>query len=526
MVAIPTPVKPRLSSSASLLAVALAVGGALRFATLGQQSLDEDETVTVWLVHLPLPKLLATIPRAESTPPLYYLIAWPWSRVFGSGAIGLRSLSAVIGVAAIWACYLAARALLNRRAGVIAALLAALSPALIWYSQEARANELLILTSALALLFFARSTADLRAGSAPAWNLGLWALAAVLSLLSHYFAAFLLIPQAVWLLAQARRAKRRAPFAAVCAVAFAALALLPLIARQRANNGTSWIASIPLSGRLEDVPPQMLLGEGRPFLHFFALATGVLVVAPVALLVVRGRQTERRAALVPIVIGCSGVLLAVLVDLAGQHILVDRNTVGAGTVLLIACAVGMAASRPSWIGLGALGGVGALFVWALVLVLSNPLHQREDWRDASRLLGLPTVARAVLYGPATNNPAPVPPLVPFQAVYLKSMLTMPNRGWNVREIDVLNVRDDLSETSAAPHPVSPGRGFRLMDREGGRAYTLFRFRSVRPVHITPDELIGDELLANREEEDTLVGLQLPSYRSASAAARASSAARH
>jgi hypothetical protein len=465
--------------------------------------------VTVWLLHLPLHKMLATIPRTESTPPLYYLLAWLWSRVFGTSAVGLRSLSALMGVAAIGACYLAARELLDRRAGVIAALLAALSPMLIWYSQEARANQLLILTSAAALLFFVRAAADLRASTARARNLGLWALAAVLSLLSHYFAAFLILPQALWLLVESQRGRQRAALAAVGAVAVTGLALLPLIVRQRENHGTSWIANTSLGERLADVPPQMMLGEGRPFFHFFALAVGVLVTVPVVVLMAQGEAAQRRAALIPIVVGCSGVVLATLVDLAGVKILVDRNTVGAGAVLLIACAVGMAATRRPWLGLSALVGVSALFIWALVLVLSNPLHQREDWRDASRALGRPTVARAILYGPSTNNPPPVPPLVPFQAVYSKSMLTMPDGGWSVREIDVLNVRDDLSDTSPAPAPVSPGRGFKLADRVGDRVYTLLRFRSRRPVHVTPNELIGDGLLTNRDEGDTLAGLQLP-----------------
>jgi uncharacterized membrane protein len=501
--------RTRLTSPTLLVALAVIVGAALRFATLGQQSLDEDETVTVWLLHLPLSKVLATIPHTESTPPLYYVLAWLWSRVFGTGPTGLRSLSAVMGVAAIVVCYLAARELLNRRAGVIAAMLAALSPALIWYSQEARAYELLILTSALALLFFTRALSDLRDGSTPTRNLGLWALTAVLSLLSHYFAAFLILPQAVWLLAESGRGSRRAAAAAVGAVAAAGLALLPLLVRQQANHGTSWIASIPLAGRLEDVPPQMLLGEGRPFLHHFALAAGALAVAPLVLLLARGSGAQRRAALIPVVVGSAGVLLPTIVDAAGVKILLDRNALGAGAVLLIGCAVGIAATRRAWLGLGALVGVSALFVWALVQVLTNPLHQREDWRDAARALGKPTVARAVLYGPASSNPSPVPPLVPFQAAYLKSMLTMPDRGWSVGEVDVLNVRDDLSDTSPQPRPVSPGRAFKLVDRAGGRLYTLFRFRSPRPVHVTPDELIGDELIPNRGQEDTLVGLQLP-----------------
>jgi hypothetical protein len=490
------------------LVSAVIAGTALRFATLGQQSFDEDETVTVWLVHLPFAKMLSTIPHTESTPPLFYVLAWPWSRVFGSGAVGIRSLSAVIGVAVIPVCYLAARQLGSRRAGAITAVLAAVSPALIWYSQEARAYELLILTSAGALLFFARALQRLRAGAARPVDLGLWALLASLSVTTHYFATFLVAPQALWLLLAAGRAYRGAAVRAVGAVVVVGLALVPLVLRQQANGGTDWIGMIPLSGRLQDVAPQMLLGEGRPFFHFFGLAVILAAVAPALWLLARGSGTERRSLLIPIAVGACGVALPTLVDLVGPKILIDRNTLGAGVVLLIGCGVAMARARSVWLGLTGFAATFVLFVWALVLVLTNPLHQREPWRDAARALGQPSVTRAILYGPATNNPAPAPPLVPFQAVYLKSMLTMPDRGWTVREIDVLNVRDDLSDTSPPPDPVSPGRGFRLVGRAGHDTYTLFRFRSPRPVHVTPDELIGDDLLSNRDEGDTLVGLQI------------------
>jgi hypothetical protein len=252
----------------------------------------------------------------------------------------------------------------------------------------------------------------------------------------------------------------------------------------------------------------MLLGEGRPFYHFFGLAVGLAAVAPVIAMLIIGARV-RRSALIPIAIGVCGLLLPTLIDVFGPKIVIDRNALGVGVVLLIACAVGMAWSGPTWLGLSAFAGVSALFVWALILVLTNPLHQRAPWRNAAAALGQPAVARAVLYGPATDNPPPIPPLVPFQAVYLRSMLTMPDRGWTVREVDVLNVRDDLSETSPPPDPVSPGREFHLVGRVGDGTYVLFRFRSPRPVHVTPDTLIGENLLSNREEQDTLVGLQLP-----------------
>jgi 4-amino-4-deoxy-L-arabinose transferase-like glycosyltransferase len=453
--------------------------------------------------------MLSTIPRTELTPPLYYLLAWGWSRLFGSGAVAIRSLSALIGVAVIPVCYLTARQLLNRRAGAIAAVLAALSPALIWYSQEARSYEMLILTSAGALLFFVRSLEVLRGeAKASSTSLVLWALLASLSLTTHYFAAFLIAPQALWLLVKAREEQRRAVVLAVAAVAVVALALAPLALRQQENGGASWIGMFPLGDRLADVPPQMLLGEGRPFYHFFGLAVGLAAVAPVIVMLVGGTGV-RRLALIPVAVGVCGLLLPALIDAVGPNIMIDRYTLGAGVVLLIACAVGMAWSGPPLLGLSAFAAVSALFVWALILVLTNPLHQRAPWRNAAAALGQPSVARAVLYGPATNNPPPAPPLVPFQAVYLRSMLTMPDRGWTVREVDVLNVRDDLSETSPPPYPVSPGREFHLVGRVGDGTYVLFRFRSPRPVHVTPDGLMGENLLSNREEDDTVVGLQIP-----------------
>ena len=38
-------------------------------------------------------------------PPLYYLLAWVWAEVSGLGAVGLRSLSALAGVATVPVAY-------------------------------------------------------------------------------------------------------------------------------------------------------------------------------------------------------------------------------------------------------------------------------------------------------------------------------------------------------------------------------------------------------------------------------------
>ncbi len=171
-------------------------GAALRFATLDVQSFWYDEAVTVGLVHLDFGSMLDHIPNSESTPPLYYVLAWLWTQLFGSGEVGIRSLSALFGTAAIPVFYLAARELArSERAGVAVAALAAFNPLLVWYSQEARTYALLTLLGALSLYFFAR----LLSGVETRW-LVWWAVTSGLALTAHYFAGFLVVPEAAWLL--------------------------------------------------------------------------------------------------------------------------------------------------------------------------------------------------------------------------------------------------------------------------------------------------------------------------------------
>jgi len=135
--------------------------------------------------------------------PLYYLIAWLWVKVFGLGEFGLRSLSALIGTATVPLAFLAARELYSRRVGLAVAALASVSPILIWYSQEARAYALLTALSALSLWAFARLLRE-PSGRAAA----VWALASAFALASHYFAAVLVFPEAIWLVAAPLPVKR------------------------------------------------------------------------------------------------------------------------------------------------------------------------------------------------------------------------------------------------------------------------------------------------------------------------------
>src|SRR3954471_20999489 len=85
------------------------LGALLRFVTLSDQSYWGDEGVTVALVRMGFGDMLDTIPKSESTPPLYYALAWLWTRLFASSdEYALRSLSAIACTLTIPVAYAAA----------------------------------------------------------------------------------------------------------------------------------------------------------------------------------------------------------------------------------------------------------------------------------------------------------------------------------------------------------------------------------------------------------------------------------
>ena len=232
------------------LGALVAVAAALRFTRIGHQSFWLDESFTVDLVRRPFGDMLSGVASTESTPPLYYVLAWLWAKVFGHGEAGLRSLSALFGTLTVPVAWRAAREWFDStRAGLVAAALVAFNPFFVWYSQEARSYSLLVLMAMLTLLFLGRR-------SAYTW----WALVAALGLLTHYFAAFLIVPEAVWLVwgPRARRLRRRARWRVGAALA-------PLALHQRAQGHTSFIADLSLRTRVTDLPKKLVTGElGTP----------------------------------------------------------------------------------------------------------------------------------------------------------------------------------------------------------------------------------------------------------------------
>lgn len=451
------------------LAALMALAVVVRFATLDHQSLWYDESVTaVRVLHPSLGSTLSSVVHVENTPPLYYVLAWGWTRVLGDGVFALRSLSALAGVATVAVAWSIGRELGSRRAAIVLAAIVATNPLFVWYSQEARSYELFVLLASLAFLFF------LRARSSPApRTLALWALCAVLSLLTHYFAGFLIVAEAAALLRW--HARDRRVLVALGAVLLSGLALIPLVLSQ-GGRGTNWISNWPLGGRLEAVAQYYLLGEsGRPLGRGVLLLTALPILA--ALPLARRLDARGRAgALLCLAVGGFAVLAPLALELAGAHYFTPRYLVAAYVPLSGALALLAAAGRTR-----AGAALATVICTANLLVVAavakRPQLQRGDWQG---------VVGALRGGP------------PDRAVVVAVIGALPLRYYQpalsqvsarqvvgVREIDLVGY-PPLRRGAARP----PVGGFSLVARANVHGIVVLRFRSPQAARVSGRRLLN------------------------------------
>jgi mannosyltransferase len=379
-----------LATSIWAVAALTLLAAALRFTRLGHQGYWFDEGNTVLLVHLSPGKMLGLIPQSESTPPLYYGVAWVWARVFGFGEAGLRSLSALAGVATVPVAYGAARKLVAERVGVIAAALTACNPLLIWYSQEARSYSLLVLLTAVALLAFAYARAE-----ATPRSLAAWALACALALATHYYAILAVVPQAVWMLARHRR--RHSGLGAVAAVGLCGLALIPLALSQNGTGNDNWIARAPFGSRLGQIFPQFVIGTGAPAYHVLEPLAAAMVAVGLVLLLTRAEPAQRRSALAVGALTGAGLAIMMLFVAAGIDDLITRNLIALWLPAAIMVAAGFGAQRARLLGTAAAAVLCATGIAAAVGVATERQLERPDWRAVAGVLApAPAGGRAIL----------------------------------------------------------------------------------------------------------------------------------
>jgi mannosyltransferase len=482
----------RAHGEALALAALVSLALVLRFATIGGQSLDHDETVTAARVlgHS-FPHAMHVVIGGERSPPLYYVVAWLWSQLLGTGAVALRALSAICGTVTVVAAYLAGRELSGRRAGMLAGILVAANPYLIWYSQEARSYAMLVMFGALGLYFFARARAR-----GDARSLLMWSVASALALCSHYFAVFAILPEAVLLLARLGPVRR--VIGAIAGVGAVGLALVPLAVAQEGGGRGNAFTSFSLAQRaatavvkyatVEGPAPQAGIASTTPGEHQLALVAVLLLVAAVVLVTLRGSRHERRGAATAAAVAAAAFVVPLALAVAGFDFVDPRNLISSLVPALVAVGICFAVARAK--PAGRLASVTAVIVFALGLNASATQSslQRHDWRAA--VAAVPRLRSVGLFVVPADGRTPMQ----YYA------------GGSLPHFEPAGFRDGIAAKrivviSDSPNIVSPGPQFTLRStHHAPQHWTIETFTAPRLVALRPSQVNGTRLI--RDEPAT------------------------
>ncbi len=126
-------------------------------------------------------------PVGDFHPPGWFALLWVWGHIFGFSEISVRLPSVILGTATVWLTYLLGKELFNKKIGLLAALLMAIAPLHVYYSQEARMYALAAFSATLSFYFLCRLTAGKK------WA-GLGFVISLVLVLSSDYLAYLVIP--------------------------------------------------------------------------------------------------------------------------------------------------------------------------------------------------------------------------------------------------------------------------------------------------------------------------------------------
>ncbi|WP_408960296.1 glycosyltransferase family 39 protein [Natrinema sp. 74] len=375
------------------------LAAALRLFRLEAESywLDEAFSVTTVLSNTPY-ELLVSVPGNDPHPPFYYLLLAGWTAVFGAGELATRSLSAVAGIATVVVLYGIGRRLFDREVGAIAAVLVAVSPFHVWYSQEVRMYSLLGFLTVLSFYWFVRmQTESPPDGTSVRAEVG-YVIATVLLGYTHVFGLFAILAQNAYVFSRylvrivprSRLTVRRW----IALEGITALLLAPWIVRLfrrtvAAHGGeTSNVGWIPLPTAATIRETFAAYLGGHLFSESFPLLLSLVTVGCLVLAFSSNRWTatdRRDASLNATYVVVLWFVVPILVPVALSHVItpifVDRYSIGASLAFFLLIANGVrTVSRPS---------LRYVITGMLLIGLALPLpayyqnDQKEQWRAAA-----------------------------------------------------------------------------------------------------------------------------------------------
>lgn len=369
----------------AVLGLIIVAGTVVRMTGLARQSLWFDEADVVVRAQRPLREVLDTFTAAGENGPLYNLMLWGWIRIAGISEIAVRFPSAVAGALAIPLIYLLARRVAGPTVGLVSALLLAMNPYHIWYSQEAKMYTLVVLLAILSSLLLVEA---LTRNRTPHWVA--YVIVTTLMFYTHVTTVLVFVAQVAFVLATfaAWRHRMRPWTIAVAAltlpyipIAIWALRVVSGQARTWQPDVTLWEA-VQIVGVKFAVNRSELLIEQRAAILFAALA----LLGAIALIVQRKLNESGALLFTLTVLPVLGIWLVSI----RNSVFSDRYVIVALPAYLILVAAGIVLlwrHRLLWpVGVVALVMIFS-YSWATIRDV-NLSHdaQKEDWRSAFALI--------------------------------------------------------------------------------------------------------------------------------------------
>jgi len=223
------------------LLLVLLSGALLRLYGLGDESIWLDEATSILLGQ----KDILSMVRATAQdihPPLYYGLLHFWVCLLGTSEFAARALSVCVGLISIAVIYQLGKKLFDEQVGTVGALLLAVSPLHIWYSQETRMYALVTLLAMVGSFWLWQALHRRRASYWIAY-----AVCMALGLYTHYHTVFVLLFQNCfvviwWLLSSRKRCLVRNWLLSEIGIALLFLPWIPTLLEQVSRGGGGWIA--------------------------------------------------------------------------------------------------------------------------------------------------------------------------------------------------------------------------------------------------------------------------------------------
>lgn len=398
--------KPRTADIALFIALGavLLLALALRLYRLDAQSFWYDEGNSARIAERSS-QLIIEGAAGDIHPPLYYLLLSAWRSFAGESEAALRGLSVLCGVLLTLFTYLLGRDMLNRRVGLVAAALMAVSPFAVYYSQEARMYVMLALFAAASTWALVRMEIGDRgleiAGRRDVAMAALYVGATAAGLYTQYAYPFVMLAQGVCVLLalgahRERWQQRLLAYAVLNGIAiFLFLPWLPIAISQV----TSWTvapAAYDLGQAALDTARWLVVGRTLPLeqaaLPLIAMGAligvallpptrgmrwmlVVLLVLPFALLFVFGLYREAYLKFLLVCVAPMLILAAAGITRAAERI--------ASAGIFTAPPVRSHVVASSMAGLLTLGLAITLYP-ALDNLYHNPAYARDDYRGIAR----------------------------------------------------------------------------------------------------------------------------------------------